>query len=71
MQNVSKQPLRKGAGVKILIGIILLGSSISRILYAPAMADPNQEIGAKTVILALLITGAHLIVSGIKRWNKE
>jgi len=66
-----RQPIRKGPGIKILIGIVLIGISISSILYGPTLADSDQEIGAKVGKLALLTAGIHLIVSGVKRWNKN
>jgi hypothetical protein len=63
--------LRTGAGVKILIGIWFIGASIGRIVYGSPMNDPNQEIGAKIAVLAILIAGIYLIVSGVKSWNKN
>jgi hypothetical protein len=62
--------LRKSPGIKILIGIILVGISISRIFYGPTLADPNQEIGAKAGTLGLLVIGIQLLGSGLKQWTK-
>ena len=66
-----RQPAWNSPGIRVLIGLVLIGNSLARILYEGPMDDPNQEIGFKTAILGLLIAGIYLIVSGVKRWKKN
>jgi hypothetical protein len=74
IEPVSKSKLQsvwKSPGIKVLIGLVLIGNSLARIVYATPLGDPDQEIGAKIAILGLLIAGISLIVSGVKRWKKD